>query len=405
MRVKKITRDDVKYLTPADRTAICMIYTHRCLTRDQLFRYYYSEESSRSSYADRHVQKMLDEGYIQAVFYGEDGIAYFIATRGVYLVRRLVAIKSTKLYGVDRDSVDLHWRAHELMLDPSKIRHQIALNEFVLDFDKRAEPFNLENIYYDEKFVPDKGISSRRARPDGIIELPNVTLYLEMDMNTERSARLNSKWKAYRVLFNTYSFWESREKKPVVVLFILENTVQPLLRRSTVTKTVYTHLMDCISDRLDLHIGVPLDIMNLIFDKFMSEKEDPLIEKIKNDLAFRGLSFAPVSRKTDLPTYDLYAQDEHRSYFIDSYKDASMFTLKKIIMVGTNLMLMRTQLDKNSCYIVVFDDEATLFKDLSIIKPFDFDNVLFADASGDFIRYFKYDAFFSQHNISTQIQL
>ena len=63
--------------------------------------------------------------------------------------------------------------------------HQIALNDFVLEFKKKAGKIN----YFDEKFM--SGLIN--IRPDGMIRLENADLFLEQDMGTESAKQLRDK--------------------------------------------------------------------------------------------------------------------------------------------------------------------------------------------------------------------
>lgn len=55
--------------------------------------------------------------------------------------------------------------------------------------------------------------------PDGMLNLPNYFVLLEMDMGTETLQRLRQKWDSYRLFLNSPgSFYQG---KPIVMFFIL----------------------------------------------------------------------------------------------------------------------------------------------------------------------------------------
>ena len=404
MTTVKISNADIRTLSASDRTALCMIYTHRCLTAAQLFHYYYEPDGHRESYAKKHLDKMFELAYLQSVDYGKEEPAIFLTSVGIEIVKKLFCLKTTRTYGVNPETADLHWKAADLMMEPLKINHQITLNEFVLDFDSRAAKYHMDYSYRDEKFVPAKDITSARARPDGCIDLPNVTIYLETDMNTESQTALNRKWNCYRVFFNTKEQWELLQKKPVVILFILENVTYPEIRRTTVLKSVRAHFMDCISDRLDMYIDTRPALMSILFDKVIQQIFDTSIFTAKESLEKSNyyLRKSHITDNTDLPKYSFFGENETtgKALFLDSYQYAPLSVLKKITTSSTNAMLARKQLGRQILYVVTMADDFRLKNDLRVIGGFCYENVIFyveKIKTGVFV---QYNAFFTNHEIA-----
>jgi len=85
-------------------------------------------------------------------------------------------------------------------------------------------------------------------RPDGLIQFNQVDLFLEMDMSTEKSDALLSKWNHYR------EFLKSREyrykDRKTIVLFILNAVQMAEQRRQTVLSTLQTGLLDALDSCL-----------------------------------------------------------------------------------------------------------------------------------------------------------
>ena len=404
MSTVKITNADIKTLSASDRTTLCMIYTHRCLTATQLHHYYYATQGHRKSYTQKHIDKMFELSYLQCVDYGKEEPALFLTNKGIDIVKKLFCLKSTQIYGVNPETVDLHWRASDLLMESLKINHQITLNEFVLDFDARASKYHIDYSYRDEKFVPAKDITSARARPDGCIDLPNVTVYLETDMNTESQSALNRKWNCYRVFFNTREEWELLQKKPVVILFILENVTYPEVRRNTVLKSVRAHFMDCLSDRLDMYIDTRAALMGILFDKVIQQIFDTSIFAAKANLEKANFYIrkSHITDNTDLPKYSFLGENEKNGkiLFLDSYQYAPLSILKKITTSATNGMLAKKQLGRQISYVVTMEDDSRLRNDLRVIGGFCYEDVIFyveKIKTGVFI---QYNAFFVSHEIA-----
>ncbi len=171
MRDYHIRRDDVKKLSPADRTILCSVYLHRFLTFAQMLMYY-GRESPKTAYAAWHLRKLVEKGFLAPVEYGTNQTGYFLTSAGVYLAKRLFGIPSTDIPEAPRRCTDYTWQAGDLRLHPSKMNHQEHLNTFAIRFAQQAE--GMDWAYYDEKFVLNKNIFSTRARADALAEMQEV---------------------------------------------------------------------------------------------------------------------------------------------------------------------------------------------------------------------------------------
>lgn len=285
MKPQKIDRNDVKKLSPADRSMLCAVYLYRCLTLQQMYEFFFKQENEKRTYAAWHLKEMVEKNYLTPISFLDDGTgneAYFLTTTGVSLVKRLLDIPSTRLPGLPQTIRDYDWHSADLKLSPGKINHQVHLNSFALRFARElARPFE----YFDEKYVPNKDIYSMRARADGLAELPERSIYFELDMGTESIDALKAKWYGYQTLVNSHDFFEASQKKNGVILFILDNVKRPEIRKRTVLKSLAdSQMLNLLSKSFDLYIGTPEEMIGFCREELFPSKRSKLYERVETTL-------------------------------------------------------------------------------------------------------------------------
>lgn len=370
MRPHTIRRDDVKALSPADRSMLCSIYLRRCLTFGQIYRFYYQKERAKETYARWHLHEMLDKEYLMAVDYperGETNTAYFLSATGVVLARRLFRIPSTKLPEAPNRCAGFDWHSSDLTIAPSKINHQIHLNTFSLLFAERAG--ELDYNYLDEKYIPTVYAYSMRSRPDAQIVLPNQTLYLEMDMNTESMADLEKKWLRYRVLVGTGDFYEKSLEAPAAVLFILDNITRPDIRTKTVLKSLEkSGFMDCISPTFDFYIGTPEEILDLSFKYLIPHTPFDLQTRVQSVL-HNKYGFQPLPPlKGNFKRYDFFGKIGSQIYAIDTYDRMRGSVLAKTYLANRDGVLVNSAAGAPVKHLVITDNLDLLMQDITLMK-------------------------------------
>lgn len=380
MGLYKLRRDDVKSLSPADRSMICSIYLHRCLTFEQMYRFYYSKENQKRTYASWHLKEMMERHFLLEVPYmsgdGEDK-AYFLDTTGVTLAKRLFKIPSTILPEAPDRCAAYDWHSRDLKLHHTKINHQIHLNTFALQFAERIG--GGEMSYLDEKFVPCKDIYSLRARPDGEVILPNQSLYLELDMRTEQMKSLKMKWDGYRTLVNTNDFFQKSLDHPISVLFILDNVVRADQRARTVLQSLESSgFITNFSPRFDFYIGVPEEILDLSFQYLIPGKPFPLHpwadSVLHNRLGMRDLAMPDDT----LTTYDFFGMVNDQIYAIDTYDHVRGSVLSKMITANRDGTLLGAAMGKPVRHLIVTDQWDLVQRDVALMKCYGMENNYYA---------------------------
>ncbi|MDE7246239.1 MAG: replication-relaxation family protein [Oscillospiraceae bacterium] len=287
-------------MTPADKAALLAVYQHRCLSKDLLSKYLYGPAGLPGEIACHKIDAMLLDGLLEPVRYGEGEKleAFFLTTLGVKTVESIYGNELFQMYKRGKANVRLPGYA-SLIMTPTNINHQMHLNQFGLEFEsytKGLSPYR----YYDEKFMPP---ASDFMMPDGMIELPDRLLFLEMDMGTESSGRLAQKWNSYRMFLNDpKGFYQGR---PVTMLFLIEGVKNPRLRQQNTMRVLMRHLGNRVRDGFEAYFDTPENCHRIIQTKFLSADTPMKAERERILKMLQDIHGFIVSRPSFLKQIDL----------------------------------------------------------------------------------------------------
>lgn len=239
----KITRFDIDFLYS--------LYRLRCLTFDEIHTYFYQNEN----YYKENITPLI-EASLCTFFHTKDDYALMITQKGIDLIQKYLEIPN-EIYNIDTKKQEKTiLKEKDVLVEEKYIPHQTALNEFVLEFKKRFGKIN----YFDEKFL--SGMAN--IRPDGMIRLENVDLFLEQDMGTESAKQLRDKWSRYR----RYLATEYDGQRKIVVLFILK--CQRIEERDfLVRRTILETFDQLLSNSFEIYIGEKDYLLDACFDRII----------------------------------------------------------------------------------------------------------------------------------------
>lgn len=318
------------------------IYNFRCLKFNQIMQYCFSDCSERT--CCNILSKMGKKGTIEKVGFRNDSAYYTITSAGIKHLRDygLVPVDKNKHHIVQSGKI---LSASSIALNPQYTAHQLALNQFVLDFISLYP--EIEFDYYDEKYISQV---FSNIRPDGIIKTKDCLYFLEMDMNTEREARLMKKWNSYRSFLHSEDYYVLHGD--IKVLFILDNISDKSGRKYLLREYIDRNLRADICPEFDLYIGkntdlLPVfrgaeDISELLYKQGFSVKRNVLIE--------------------NLPQYSYLITNGTMSFVVDDYTRENMFIFKKATEYPKCNAIYNQQ---NSCdmqYIIITRNEAEAYK-------------------------------------------
>ena len=316
------------------------IYNLRCLNFAQIYTLCFKGCSERS--CTNQLSKMVSAKLISKSGYHRGTAYYMLCKKGIDYLREkgVVPLDCNKGGIIYADSI---LSAGKVALKPQIASHQLSLNQFVMDFMNCYPDIAFD--YYDEKYI--SKIFSQ-IRPDGIIKTSHCLYFLEMDMNTEREARLLQKWESYHAFLSSSEYFEN--KLPIKVLFILGNISDKSGRKYALREYIDRNLRGEITDEFNLYIGTPDDLL-----KVFSSEESPLPEIFIK----KGFSVKEKGVLSDeLPEFDYVITHDSLTFAVIDYTDESMLDYKNIVFYPKYSALYKGNLR----YLVVTKSEAEAYR-------------------------------------------
>lgn len=390
MPVRKPDLDMIAAMSSVDKMVLQSIYQHRCLNEDLLYQFFYRKMDASRTFAARKIRWMLQKGLIEPVEYGEDFPALFLTTLGIETYRYLFNIPK-EIMDLDTGKMKNALRlAGSLKMKPNNLRHQMALNQFELAFEEQAAG-EIAFTYQDEKFLDLYTV----IRPDGLIQFNQVDLFLEMDMSTEKSDALLSKWNHYR------EFLKSREyrykDRKTIVLFILNAVQMAEQRRQTVLSTLQTGLLDALDSCFEIYVDTPENLLDLIFNRLApnSVNFSKSIAALTKDIADRhGFTCSSSSFMDEIAPYTeffayirklnfnrrILVQDGRpQEFLLDVFWDRPLSVLKKIVYYNHMSAAMLKHLSRKIPYLVVLPEENSFYTELKLMRGMDYQQSVWAE--------------------------
>ena len=388
MPVRKPDLDMIAAMCSMDKMVLQSIYQHRCLNENLLYQFFYRKMDASRTFAARKIRWMLQKGLLEPVEYGEDFPALFLTTLGIETYRYLFNIPK-EIMDLDTGKMKNALRlAGNLKMKPNNLRHQMALNQFELAFEERAAG-EIAFTYQDEKFLDLYTV----IRPDGLIQFNQVDLFLEMDMSTEKSDALLSKWNHYR------EFLKSREyrykDRKTIVLFILNSVQMAEQRRQTVLSTLQTGLLDALDSCFEIYVDTPENLLDLIFNQLApnSVNFSQSIVALTKDIADRHgftcssssfmdeivpyTEFFTYIRKLNFNRKILVQDGRPQEFLLDVFGDRPLSVLKKIVYYNHMCAAMLKHLNGKIPYLVVIPEENSFYTELKLMRGMDYSDIYF----------------------------
>lgn len=388
MAVRRVNVKTIESMSETDKQVLHAIYTHRCLTEDLLYRFFYKSMNISRDFTAKRVRWMIQHNLIEPIEYGADLPALFLTTQGIETYRYIEDIPVEVL---DPETGTLQRAlktAADLKMKSNNIRHQIALSTFHLMFDARSN-HEFFYSYVDEKFIR----VSAAIRPDGLIQMNNADLFLEMDMGTERRDVLLSKWNHYREFLKSKNY-RYKEKK-TIMLFIVNNVKLVEQRRAVILSTLQVGLLDALDSMFEIYVDTPENLLDIVFRKFTPNSLQ-YIEDFRSfsntvlslhQFVFSASSFmtkvAPYSsymayiRKLDNNRHILVQDGRPQEFLFDSYLDRPLTVLHQITAHRKICAEMIRTIGRKIPYLVLVSDEKSFYQDLTLAQCLDLSDVYF----------------------------
>lgn len=360
MKITELTQ----ILNRQDHEALIQLYRLRCLSPHQLHEYCYeSKYSSLSEFNEKVIEKLIHLGVVELVLYQNHQPAILLTSIGVDVVRELLDLP-TNIITSDKKIIKRgYYRASDLRVLPHFMNHQIHLNEFVLRFKERFETDypELPYHYFDEKHMGTYDI----IRPDGLIQLLDIDIFLEMDMNKESKAQLQGKWSRYRNYFTSQQ--HRYQERQILILFICEGTDLHHNRTQLVQKTAFEFIGDLFSPEFDLIVGTTEELIELLFSRLIPKWRQSIppkqqlryyLEKQLDFQLYRPVQIHQLLKRTG---YELFLK--HRSgkedleFLFDDWRLLNLSVLNTISLHQKNNGIITRYYKRPLKYLILIQDE------------------------------------------------
>ena len=200
--MRKSIRDSIEILKDDDLITLYYLYFYRAMDVEQLMERIYHVDTSTSSGKRARtiiVKRLMSQSVVTVSKYLPGREALQITNKGIEIVRYTKDIPN-EVYDPSLKSIKKgYYTAADLHQKDQFLNHQIHMNQFMLDFEKKALPLGLHWKYSDEKFLSE----FFGMRPDGLITTLDTDFFVEIDMATESRKQLLEKHEMVDYIFNT----------------------------------------------------------------------------------------------------------------------------------------------------------------------------------------------------------
>lgn len=365
--IKQLKLED---LSDIDRKVLVSLYRYRCLDDVLLEKYCFKGEASMG-YRFRKLGSFIEKNRYEKKVY------YCLTTKGVNMVRLICGLSGEGLP-----------TAYRIKMSGKAVEHQLALNGFVMEFEDRAEEKGFtEYEYFDEIYQ----INYETIRPDGVLSVPDHTIFIEIDMGTERKSQLRKKWDRYYKFTNTKEFFDSN--KPFQVLFVSLKEKNAQQRIDAIQDTIYTQHFGTLRTGLFIHVGSKEEMLDTIFGRLIpGEGLTGYKNGVQRRLKEKGFTLAEgssIASELGGEMYDFFmrklddrgrleiAGGRPQQFLVDVFGKGPFSELRKIELVAQNTVGYISKTGLGIGYIIVVDNLDSFYYKLKQINCLNVPNVFY----------------------------
>lgn len=343
----------VKNINERQLNILTSVYSFRTLSYSQIYRFLFKNNGLAESYCDKNIKLLVSNNLLEKVGTRKENIYYFLTQKGINLLRR--------------NNIDAPMPSFKLKIKENNIKHQLNLNQFVLEFTEKFPDCDYE--YFDEIFV---SAIFPNVRPDGILKIGNVCYFLEMDMNTERKQSLKTKWEHYRNFLNSSTF--SDRDYEIKVLFILENVGENTKRKQNLQSYILEFLSDKIDNNFNIYIDTPSNLFEFLTKELSSSSSKDIIRDYFLDFNFAmsKKNFTNEALMNFSFARYVYMIDEKRDivkkgnipmeYIVDDFSNNDLYTLRKLEKFPQLSSAFKLSTKRDLKYILIVKSEEEIYK-------------------------------------------
>lgn len=382
--LKQSVLDSIEKLKDDDLITLNYLYLYRAMDIEQIMTAIYQVDTSIPSGKRKRtviIKRLQAESVVTISKYLPQREALQITNKGIEIVRYTRNIPN-QIFDENTKTIKRgYYTSADLKLGNRFINHQVHLNQFMLDFSKRADELKIPYLYYDEKFLS----QYVGMRPDGMITMYDTDFFIEIDMATESKQQLLEKWDHYREFMRSSEFRYKQRK--IVVLFDTDNLVTQHKvdnRKNLVKKTIIKKILDQVNGDFDIVVGSREELISYLFNNAIPSilNRQPDKQKLLQYLKQLGytISFGFNLNKLlhgDFYNYYIRQLDENgkitkngplvNEWFMDFYNGNELSVLHRIDWYRKNTALYKEKYHRNIRLIVAVNDIEEAFRDFELL--------------------------------------
>lgn len=325
------------------------LFNLRVLTYDQIFSLAFRGLSD--CYCHKLINGLCKDGYVEKNGTVKTDSYYSITRKGASFLKKNGIYAIQKIDGENIEFPDYPVTASRSVIAAPYVKHQLSLNQFVIDFRNRF-PYT-DFSYYDEIFVSSL---FRIIRPDGILKVGSTYYFLEMDMNTERKSSLMRKWENYRKFLASGEVGKLEGR--ICVLFILGGTVKDKsFRADSIARFVGDNLEYSLSPKFNIYADTKDNLLALIKKQMSGPLQE--IPSVFSKAGFKVSdgTFEEGRLKDFYFLLHLERKDKDMFFVFDDFSDGNLLVQKNLRQFPKFSAVYKSIYGKFPKYIIMVKNE------------------------------------------------
>jgi hypothetical protein len=342
---------------------------------DQLFKMHYRWSGKRevtNEYLRKKIIKLKKDDLIEDVQHVNKNIptVYFLTNDGIKAVKIYFNLPNNIYDSEKRIYQRGYFTYSEIKIANRFIPHQYNLNQFALNAIDLIKEHELPYTYSDERHIS----QAYGIRPDGILTIPGVDLFLEMDMGTESVNQLKEKWNHYRSYVNSQSYADNPNK--TVILFICNNRGRINDRINLIKNSVNENFIDCLKDKIDIYIGIPEKLISVIRNliiPYQKTNTNDLLTELTISLQKHNYKIASgrqIARYLNNIDYTFYIKHAvtNREYLVQEFFGEPMSSMNRVAFHESINTYFKSKFNKDIALLLVGTSEDMIIKNVDIFQ-------------------------------------
>lgn len=297
--------------------------------------------------------------------------------------------------GLDRYYEDKNGKIKRTLLKPSEnavkesqIPHQAALSDFLIRFSLKYYHDYAEKIQEGTPLTTEVEEPVGRYeyfRPDGILEIPGLTIFVEQDMGSETRYMLTEKWDEYQRYLAAIAGTEEYTGRKIIVSFI--ETCPPSYfqtRCDVIRRTMEPVFFEMLDGKFEVFLGTEEEMLSAMFERVLPEffGSSIRLNSIRNQFMQEGFKVSDgekIAPQISGTKFDFFVQktcngkivEENgitQAYAVDDYDHYPCSVLAKAGHLGRISSLFELAYHSIPLnYMILASDQERLRRDLAAI--------------------------------------